>query len=669
MGYTKLNDKNGIIAFLDFEKAFDTIRWKVIYEALKMFNFGEKFIDWVHTIYNGSEACVTNNGFSSPFFNLNRGVRQGCPLSAYLFITVVELLANKIRTDNNIKGIMIGTTEIKLVQMADDTTTFVQDTNSLQNMFKILQQFELYAGLKLNKTKTEAMWIGRDINNNTTPLDITWVKEVHALGIFFSYDTDSVIQKNFMDRAKEFKQILDMWSQRDLSLIGKITILKSLAFSKIIYQCGVISPPKNFVNHIIDLSYKFIWNNKKDKIKRKTLISDYQDGGLKMIDVDSFLKAQRVMWVKRLVSPDNASWKAVLTLLLQDYLDMDTFKCSLDCSKKPNDFPIFYWEILENWNEIKNMTEPIDTPLDIRRQCLWLNENITVNNEKLKWNGWINKGINMIHDILNPKGEFLTIQELEQKYNFKCDFLKYNNLKDAIPREWRALVKTMQIPTEAMSFDEELHINIGKSPKNINLIKNNLIYWTLVNDIRIESIIIDKLQRELGVEEEKCKLVFTMPRVVTNTKIRTFQYKLLYNLIPCNLYLNRIKKSDTDKCNWCPKIDDTSHYFVTCVELVPFWNSFTKWCQGWLNEEINFTVKDVLIGILNNNIKYETINACILIAKWHIFKDKLNNSNTFFYKYLCELKYYINIEKTIAIKNNKYHKYNEKWQKIEEYLT
>ena len=72
----------------------------------------------------------------------------------------------------------------------------------------------------------------KDINNNTTPLEIKWVKQVHALGIFFSYDTDSVIQKNFMDRAKEFKQTLDMWTQRDLSLIGKITILKRFSIFK-----------------------------------------------------------------------------------------------------------------------------------------------------------------------------------------------------------------------------------------------------------------------------------------------------------------------------------------------------------------------------------------------------------------------------------------------------
>ena len=122
-----------------------------------------------------------------------------------------------------------------------------------------------------------AMWIGKDLNNQEKPLGIKWVKDVHALGIFFSYNTDSVVQKNFQDRAKEFKRILDMWQMRDLSVIGKIAILKSLAFSKIIYQCGILPIPPKFAEHINDLAFKFIWNNKKDKVKRKTVIADYED--------------------------------------------------------------------------------------------------------------------------------------------------------------------------------------------------------------------------------------------------------------------------------------------------------------------------------------------------------------------------------------------------------
>jgi hypothetical protein len=160
-----------------------------------------------------------------------------------------------------------------------------------------------------------------------------------------------------------------------------------------------------------------------------------------------------------------------------------------------------------------------------------------------------------------------------------------------------------------------------------------------------------------------------MPRVVSNTKIRAFQYKLLYNLIPCNAYLKKIKKSETDKCNWCQETDDTAHYFARCRSLTPFWNSLATWCQNLLEEEINFTVEDVLVGILEKDPKYNVINAILILAKWRIYKDKLSCTETFFYKFLCELKYYINIEKTIALKNNKLTHYNNMWLKVEEQIT
>jgi hypothetical protein len=325
MDFTDKNEMEGMIAFLDFEKAFDSIDWRVLEEALRCFNIGQGFINWVKRVYAKTNSCVTNCGFSSENFEITRGVRQGCPLSAYLFIIVVELLANKIRNNNDIKGIKIGQTEIKLVQMADDTTVFIEDQDSLEHIFKILETFEKYAGLKLNKSKTEAMWLGKNINNCNTPLNIKWVKQVHSLGIFFSYNTDSVVMKNFMDRAKEFKRILDLWSLRDLSLIGKITILKSLAFSKIIYQCAVLTLPPNFIELINEIAYNFLWNNKPEKIKRKTIIADHESGGLKMIDINSFLKAQKATWVKILLTPDNSSWKALPKLFLNELMGLDTF--------------------------------------------------------------------------------------------------------------------------------------------------------------------------------------------------------------------------------------------------------------------------------------------------------------------------------------------------------
>jgi hypothetical protein len=477
------------------------------------------------------------------------------------------------------------------------------------------------------------------------------------------------MQKNFTDKAKDFKQILDMWLQRDLSLIGKITILKSLAFSKIIYQCGVITPPPDFIAEIKNLAYGFVWNHKPDKIKRETLIANYNKGGLKMLDLDSFIQAQKTMWVKRFLTTDDASWKAFLNLNLEDLLGKDTFKCTMDCKEQPVNFPNFYWLMLKTWFGIKKTTNQIINPLDVRRECLWLNENIKVNKKQIKWKLWNEKGINQIHDIVNSQGQFLTVTEIEQKYNLKCNFLSYNKLKDAIQNEWRKILKTMKVVENTISFDEQIHIKIGKNFKPINTLKNKEIYWILIDKKQQKPIIIDKYKREMGIHEEKWEMIFSLPKIIRDTKIRTFQYKLLYILTPCNNYLKRIKKSETDRCHWCPEIDDTAHYFAECKHLSGFWASFAQWYAGMTNKKLNLTLENIIVGVLNKDKGADTLNACLLLAKWHIYKQKLDQQKIFFYKFLCQLKYYIKTERTIAIRSNQPIEYLNTWQIVEEYLT
>ena len=112
------------------------------------------------TFYNNIQSCVINNGVSSNFFTLERGVRQGDPLSPYVIIIAVETLAIAIRQKETIKGITIGTEETKLLQFADDTTAVLADKSSAARLFELLNKFEILSGLKINCSKTEGMWIG-----------------------------------------------------------------------------------------------------------------------------------------------------------------------------------------------------------------------------------------------------------------------------------------------------------------------------------------------------------------------------------------------------------------------------------------------------------------------------------------------------------------------------
>jgi hypothetical protein len=669
MNYTKNNNKVGIIAFLDFEKAFDTIRWDVIEDTLKIFGIGENFIKWTKTIYKNSEACVTNNGFSSPFFKLSRGVRQGCPLSAYLFIMVVELLANKIRKTKEIKGIKIDNIEIKILQMADDTTIFVEDINSLKCVLQIIALFHLFAGLKLNKTKTEAMWLGKNRNCKEQPMGLKWVKEVHSLGIFFSYDTDYIAQKNFTDKAKAFKKVLDLWSQRDLSLIGKITILKSLAFSTLTYQCCSLTPPEDFIKTVNDMAFKFLWSNKKDKIKRKTIIADYPDGGLRMLDIETFIKAQKVMWVKRLCREGDANWKAYPLHVLNKIMGKNSFKCNLNIKTTPK-IDEFYWSILKNWMELQEVNKLNMTTMDIRRQSLWLNKHITINKKEVKWNNWVNNGIFFIHDIVDNNGIFLPINDLERKYAINCNFLNYNSLKDAIPKEWKKELKCITVPRDSIQANDNLLIEINEQNIPLHLISNKMIYWKMINKIKMPHVTKEKWEHEINIQEGNWKNIFSIPQLIRETKIRSFQYKLIMNLTPCNLYLHRIGKHDTHNCNYCQEMDDIIHFFCDCPNTKLFWLTFQNWWNTMQDEHITLNKEIVLMGdTTTSNNHLNKLNACIQLARWYIYCEKLNLQEPFFYRFLTQLKYRIKIEEIICLRNGSISKHRNMWEEIEDYIN
>ena len=213
-----------------------------------MFNFGPDIIQWVKTFYTDVISCVTNNGYASNFFQLQRGVRQGCPLSGILFVMCIEILAKQIKNDPNIQGIRVGAKEIKISQYADDTTVFVQNGKSVEHLIETLKIFELCSGLKINTEKTEAIWLGSWRNRKDALFGFNWPeKPINALGIFFSYDEEANRNLNFEQKLASLEKTLNFWERRKLTLLGRITIIKTLGLSKLIYNCSVLAVPVEII--------------------------------------------------------------------------------------------------------------------------------------------------------------------------------------------------------------------------------------------------------------------------------------------------------------------------------------------------------------------------------------------------------------------------------------
>jgi hypothetical protein len=109
-----------------------------------------------------------------------------------------------------------------------------------------------------------------------------------------------------------------LWSYRDLTYIGKVTVVKTLTLP-VLVQCLTVlpNPPDSVLNDIEKIFDKFFWNGKKDKIKRSVIINEYEEGELKIPHIQSFYKALKMSWLHKLLDPFNHSTSKVLLL---DYI-------------------------------------------------------------------------------------------------------------------------------------------------------------------------------------------------------------------------------------------------------------------------------------------------------------------------------------------------------------
>jgi hypothetical protein len=196
-----------------------------------------------------------------------------------------------------------------------------------------------------------------------------------------------------------------------------------------------------------------------------------------------------------------------------------------------------------------------------------------------------------------------------------------------------------------------------------------MIYWELIEKIRITPITKNKWIKEFNLNEENWEEIFEISKIIRDTRIRTFQYKLLFNLIPCNQYLYKIGRNDTDKCQFCNAIDNINHYFYMCETTNNFWKTFQSWWNNMENDNITLTKESAILGITKGTGNNDKLNACLQLARWHIYVEKLQAKQPFLYKFLCIVKYKIKIEKIICENNQQTKVYEKLWLEMEDHIT
>ena len=196
--YTESNHIPGAILLLDIQKAFDNVSHEFLLRVLGQFNFSNKFINWIKVFYSGRKCYVSNYGNLTKLINMERGIFQGCPISPYLFLLVIETMALAIRQNPDIKGIPVEENELKISLLADDSTCFIDGSdNSFISLFDTIEIFSQSSGCRLNVSKSEAIWIGSKKGTQLYPFSdkgLKWNKfTFKTLGINFSLNTKTII--------------------------------------------------------------------------------------------------------------------------------------------------------------------------------------------------------------------------------------------------------------------------------------------------------------------------------------------------------------------------------------------------------------------------------------------------------------------------------------------
>ena len=562
MDFTAKQDIPGLLIFIDFRKAFDSLERNFLQRCLESFNFGPNFIRWLMNFHKNIQSCVINNGITSNYFTIERGVRQGDPLSPSLFVVAVETLAIAIRQNSKINGITIDQKETKLLQYADDTTAVLSDTNSAQTLFKLLDDFKKLSSLEVNPTKTEGMWNRSSRENITKPYGIKWPSEpIKALGVYYSYDKKLLHEKNFIENLDSVKKLINIWSARGLSLYGKVTIIKSLIVPKFVYVSSLLTTPMGVIQELNRLIFKFLWKG-VDKVTRLSTINDYEKSGLKMIDLETMVKSLRLAWLKRIFSVNDGTWKNYLHHVLKCYGGSLLFYCNYTV----NDLTIFsqfYTELLQWWAEFRDEFSAEKT----WRNIIWNNKDIRIDNKPIFYKTFFESGITHITDLRFDLGitEPYTIITKKMK---KANILVWAGLRHAVPSHLISKSKTNNRTFLTMPPS----LNIENNVFDILMKKSKDYYTKLISKkakFSNNSLI---LKRDFSLNEDQLRKVFLLPHMVCS---EAFQYKVLNSILYTNTKLHKIGYITDDKCTFCKSEPETLlHLLFNCVYSKLFWKDF-----------------------------------------------------------------------------------------------
>ena len=652
---TKLVGDDGLIILVDFEKAFDSISWEYISKTLKQFNFSENLISIIKSLQKNSKSKILQNGHLSETLVLGRGCRQGDPISPYLFVLAVELLGETFRKHQEIDGIIIRGKEHRISQFADDTTLFMKNNEkSLRTSMNILNHFHHISGLKINVEKTKAIKFGmpRDGRINICQdLNLIWTSEFISLGINYNIlELENITELNLEPKILEMEKLTSIWRCRNLTLIGKITIIKTLMISKIIHiLLSLPKPSEESFIRIENAFKKFLWNEKPPKFKISTLENLTADGGLHFPDIRKIDTVMKASWIKRIYKADGGWSSTPIAYGLDKIYDYgDIF------IQKKAGIPNIFWrnviqsvQYLYMYSNVRGLEHLLSMPL-------WYNSKMI--NEKHQ--SWVDKGLLTIGDLLDDDGDMFTIEYIRGDLGLRCDFLLYNRLKIRIHQ-----VLGNNLISSADNVRPRLPYILYIAETNSKGNKNT--YYNVTNT---GNMVLNDLQTKWSEKLNDDIRIDTLSNSFKNAKKYSpsvyqhfLQYKLIHRRIVHNTLLFRMGISNTPNCLFCDEPETIEHVYLECPNAVNLWFNTENWVKNLNFPHFKISDNEKIFGEkYNNHLKH----IIVISVKDVIYQKRKVGNNMHLADVKRQVLKNLHITKTQELLKNQDTNFDEYWRTI-----
>ena len=508
---------------------------------MKHLNFGDYFISWIEIILKDITSCVKINGFLTEEIEITRGVRQGDPLSALLYVIIAEVLGNQIRSNQNISGVTIRNIQQKILQYADDTQIIVSDNSSIAEVFKQLRLYEEATGAKINIGKTEGLFMGKWKNRHDKPFDCKWTNDkVFALGFWIgNKDTAEIV---YTEQLATIKSKGSYWKPRKLSLIGWVRVVNIFILSRLWYRTEIFSIPPHILRELESYIVKFVWNGKKHEVSKELLCASLENGGLGLTKITNKIFAQRIVWLSKLYNMDQNCFTKVIAEesignFDAEYKGLDFLKGDLNLLKvQSNDN--FY-------NELLQVSKKIKFEYEVRNEEQQKSEPIFYNPRILDSDGNPYKPIKELTRVGIFRARDLIFKKGQKNYNMNV-FLKIKEIKGR--------VKTLQ---NEQPVKEECPLKIRLEGKLVPF--TEIMVGSVYQELQKESVCNESYKQKWETTVKDTPICWNemwsnIHKAKTSLEVKSTVYSQIHLGFYSEYLLVRSGALDSSVCKLCSKL-------------------------------------------------------------------------------------------------------------------